>query len=212
MCWPVLVLCCAVLSESLEACLDQGHSAEASLLRQTRKAELMSCVLGHSPGSQGLQTGLLLDLELKEQKLVRPFSCTQPVGAAQHDCRTQAEASCHAYNLPIDMQLHRPAETVLGTALNTLPSRICYDCSLQAAPTCQVLQGIGRCLKHASEHGWCKPMLCRVSLMSRPPSSSTAQSGLSWRAGLMKCSQTVPTNSSSLFTISISPSHPAQVL
>lgn len=72
-CWPVCMPCCSVLSESLEACLDQGYSADASLLRQTRKAELMSCVLGHSPGSQGPQTGLLLDLELKEQKLVRPL-------------------------------------------------------------------------------------------------------------------------------------------
>lgn len=57
-------------TEQLEACLDQCGQADSSPLRRTRKAELISCVLGHSPGSQGFQAGLLLELELKEQQLV----------------------------------------------------------------------------------------------------------------------------------------------
>jgi hypothetical protein len=47
-------------------------------MRLTRKAELISCVLGHSPGSHTFQGGLLLDLELKEQQLASSLSETCP--------------------------------------------------------------------------------------------------------------------------------------
>lgn len=67
---PAARLCCCPAEQQLEACLvDQADCS--AVLRRTRKAELVSCVLGHNPGSQGFQTGLLLDLELKEQQLVR---------------------------------------------------------------------------------------------------------------------------------------------
>jgi hypothetical protein len=64
---PLLLL--LLSAEPLEACLDSASPADSSSLRRTRKAELISCVLGHSPGSNTFQGGLLLDLELKEQQL-----------------------------------------------------------------------------------------------------------------------------------------------
>lgn len=70
---PAAVVSSLMQSESLEACLDLASPADSSCMRRTRKAELISCVLGHSPGTHTFQGGLLLDLELKEQQLVSSF-------------------------------------------------------------------------------------------------------------------------------------------
>lgn len=64
-----LLLFLLIPEPQLDACSDSSPT------RRTRKAELMACVLGHSPGSQGASTSLLLDLELTEQQLVRHYSC-----------------------------------------------------------------------------------------------------------------------------------------
>lgn len=53
-------------------------------MRQTRKAELVACVLGQTPGNLLQGPGLLLDLQLREQQLVRACSivaCVAPTAA-----------------------------------------------------------------------------------------------------------------------------------
>jgi hypothetical protein len=70
----------------LDACSD------SSPMRRTRKAELMACVLGHSPGSQGPSPSLLLDLELTEQQLVRDNPCLH--ASDSHDSNTAMHPTC----------------------------------------------------------------------------------------------------------------------
>lgn len=93
----------------LDACSD------SSPMRRMRKAELMACVLGHSPGSQGASTSLLLDLELTEQQLVRPYSCHASVNSHTPDMQAaQADSWCmHVSCLQAIKQQHRSGKKML---------------------------------------------------------------------------------------------------